>query len=497
MSQEPKKVGRRTFLNYAIAVIATGVIVGAATYLAVPKGQVTVTAPGTTITAPGTTITTTKTITVTGTPTTSPTTTTPSRWPGYAEATKPYRGLTLELVGEDTDSVTCYESIAGKLFNEQFGIKVRGTFAAHPSDEEKAFMDFATHAGTYDLFNMDYPRIGKCVEAGWLVPLDEFWEKHPELVDPNWDFNDFFEGDVEVACKYGNHIYGVPQDHVLMFHTYNKKRIQEAGFNVPGDKPISWDTYEEICKHFTNPDKNMYGLGTGLGRNPEVGWEWWGYYFNFGGEIFDEKGKPLIKGEGLALDVLKFWKHLADNYAPPGAKNWTAYDVFDAFASGVCTHGVFWNDSIMVVYEDPTRSKVVGEMAWGVSPGLGISHCGQSALCIPESSKKKEAAWLFIQFSTSKEVMCDPKNVPPYCPTRKSFYTKPEVMANPYYDRFWKNGNLAGGMKQKGRPRHPQWDALQDTLCANLNACFAGLQTEKETLDKIYHDWCVIMGIAP
>ena len=52
---EPKRVGRRTFLNYAIAVVATGVIVGAATYYAAPKGAETVTVPGatTTITAPG------------------------------------------------------------------------------------------------------------------------------------------------------------------------------------------------------------------------------------------------------------------------------------------------------------------------------------------------------------------------------------------------------------------------------------------------------------
>jgi multiple sugar transport system substrate-binding protein len=64
---EPKKVGRRTFLNYAIAVVATGVIVGAATYFAVPKGEVTVTKTVTT--------------TIAGTPTTptiSPTTSPPA-----------------------------------------------------------------------------------------------------------------------------------------------------------------------------------------------------------------------------------------------------------------------------------------------------------------------------------------------------------------------------------------------------------------------------------
>jgi len=79
---EPKKVGRRTFLNYATAIVATGVIVGAATYLATPKGVETVTAPGatttvtvpgvaTTVTAPGATTTVTKTMTTQPGPTTT------------------------------------------------------------------------------------------------------------------------------------------------------------------------------------------------------------------------------------------------------------------------------------------------------------------------------------------------------------------------------------------------------------------------------------------
>jgi len=92
---EPKKVGRRTFLNYAIAVVATGVIVGAATYFAVPKGV-------TTVTAPGTTVTTTKTVTttVTGTPTTTPPTTTSTTTTTTSPSGKPVKiGCVTPLTG--------------------------------------------------------------------------------------------------------------------------------------------------------------------------------------------------------------------------------------------------------------------------------------------------------------------------------------------------------------------------------------------------------------
>ncbi|MEM3402922.1 MAG: extracellular solute-binding protein [Nitrososphaeria archaeon] len=465
---------------------AGGLIVGGAIgYLAKPSETATTTVTNT--------VTKTETTTTTGTTTTTTTpTTTPAAWPGYEAAFKPYSGLTLQLVGEDTDSVICYEKIGGALAKARYNVGLKGTYAAHPFDEQKAFLDFATKTGTYDLFNMDYPRIGKLVSAGWVTELTPLWNQHPELVDPQWDFKDFFDLDVEYNCIWNGKLYGVPQDHVLMFFTYNKKRADDAGFTNIGASPISYDKYEEILKAYTKPDQNLYGLATGLGRNPESGWEFWGYYFNHGGEIFDSNGKLLVKGSGVALETLKHWKRLADTYAPSGAKTWTAYDVFEGFASGLCTAGEFWNDSIMVVYDDPARSKVVGELAWGVSPGMGISHCGQAALTIPSSSKNQLAAWLMMQFTTSKEVMCDIKNAPPYCPTRKSFYLKPDVIALDFYDRYWKNGNLAGAEKQKPRPRHPQWDAMQDSLTANLNACFTGQQDEKETLDKIFNEWLVI-----
>lgn len=69
MSQEPKKVERRSFMGYAAAIIATGVIVGAGTYLLAPKATETVTS---TVTTGGGTATQTVTSTITGTGTVTP-----------------------------------------------------------------------------------------------------------------------------------------------------------------------------------------------------------------------------------------------------------------------------------------------------------------------------------------------------------------------------------------------------------------------------------------
>jgi simple sugar transport system substrate-binding protein len=69
MSQEPKKMERRNFMGYAAAIIATGLVVGAGTYLLAPKQTETVTS---TVTTGGGTATQTVTSTVTGTGTVTP-----------------------------------------------------------------------------------------------------------------------------------------------------------------------------------------------------------------------------------------------------------------------------------------------------------------------------------------------------------------------------------------------------------------------------------------
>jgi hypothetical protein len=138
MASEPKKVGRRSFLNYAIAVVATGVIVGAATYLAVPKEVTTVTAPGTTVTAPGTTTTKTVTTTVTGTPTTSPTTspttTTPEVYPLTPNPSKKWPKII--MAGWEYKSDVVNDNV--RIFTEYTGIPAEWQALAEPYEDQMA-----------------------------------------------------------------------------------------------------------------------------------------------------------------------------------------------------------------------------------------------------------------------------------------------------------------------------------------------------------------------
>jgi ABC-type glycerol-3-phosphate transport system substrate-binding protein len=203
---EPKKVGRRTFLNYAIAVVATGVIVGAATYFAVPKGVTTVTAPAatTTVTAPGTTVTTTVTKTVTGTPTTSPT---PS-----PTTTTPWRASLKSASLNVLSSPDCADFLKYAA-NEFMKIYSQVTINVIPMSWEalypKILSDLQSKTGAYDLFTIDVMTLGSVVSAG-AASLDMIMKKYPDIIDPNLDIPDFEPTYFGYGSVWAGEIYGLP-----------------------------------------------------------------------------------------------------------------------------------------------------------------------------------------------------------------------------------------------------------------------------------------------
>jgi multiple sugar transport system substrate-binding protein len=61
------------------------------------------------------------------------------------------------------------------------------------------------------------------------------------------------------------------------------------------------------------------------------------------------------------------------------------------------------------IYEDPEKSKVVGKVGYSRIPegptGKSIPYIGTWGLSIPYLSKNREAAWYFIQWATSQDIV--------------------------------------------------------------------------------------------
>jgi len=433
---EPKKVGRRSFLNYAIAVVATGVIVGAATYFAVPKGEVTVTAPGTTIT-------TTKTVTVTGTPTTSPTTTTGLKsfeeW--LKEASKPYKGTTIRVITESSPSSVWYTGGALSRFKELTGIDVVMELQSWDEMYRKSIMDMEQKTGVYDVVYVEQD-IAYCYYLKkYTYNLKEFWEKRPELFYPNLDLDDYtilwgfsFE---PTYSKEGEYLVALPFEGDIKTWWYRKDLFEDPKEKENFEKQYgwelrpakTWEEYEQIAEFFYRPDKGLYGHTAQAATHACVGYEVVETFFpTFGvqspsippfpvcnwGINLETKGAKMVNG-GLvdspqAIKALETYIRLL-KYAPPGVKSFTWSETAEAFGSGIVVQGPFYSE-FQGYWYDPTKSKVIGKIAPTLppvdpeyyKPTMGVGYFNPAAWGIPSCAPHPEAASLFIQYATEQNI---------------------------------------------------------------------------------------------
>jgi multiple sugar transport system substrate-binding protein len=94
-------------------------------------------------------------------------------------------------------------------------------------------------------------------------------------------------------------------------------------------------------------------------------------------------------------------------YGPPGAVNVHVYEVYDLVSQGRVAMATESSLGVSTM-EDPKKSKVVGQVGYGRVPrGPAGSHTPviSWAISIAAQSKNKDAAWYFIQWATSKEMV--------------------------------------------------------------------------------------------
>jgi multiple sugar transport system substrate-binding protein len=394
-----------------------------------------------------------------------------------AKVAEPYKGTTLRMITETTPPSDWTEEAAAE-FTKATGIEVIVERQAHPHLQEKALLDFSAKTGTYDVFNGDYSWTGKYVEAGYVVPIDDY------LNDPKITYFDYFPEDFYAGfwdgTSWKGRPYGLPYDSVVQYMFYNKADFEKAGLVDRGGNPLfpsTPDEWLEAVKKLHNPDAGVYGTGIQGKRHLSVVCEYLPILWAFDGDLYDENYNVTLESEA-GLKSVEFYKELA-KYTPPGATTWTWDGVSTALQQHIVAMSMLWDENYNAM-EDPAQSKVIGQMRYGPVPsvsGKAISHYGGSSLFIPTSSKNKIPAYLFAQWATSKpaQLLGVGKGA---SPTRKSIYRIPVLRE--MYPSFIATD--AAAPVTGWRPRIPEWDDMVEVMARELNAVLAAEKDPKEAL---------------
>lgn len=134
--------------------------------------------------------------------------------------------------------------------------------------------------------------------------------------------------------------------------------------------------------------------------------DWAALTASFGGTLFDAAGKPAFTSGG-ALKALEFMKSTIDQgLTDPASLESLEDDVRKSMSAGTTALGLNWT-YMYAQANDPKESKESGKISISPVPDGGagrISVNGSMALTITAGSSKKDAAWTYVQYLSSKAV---------------------------------------------------------------------------------------------
>ncbi|MFB0547049.1 MAG: sugar ABC transporter substrate-binding protein [Anaerolineae bacterium] len=296
----------------------------------------------------------------------------------YTDAIEPYIPEFEELTGIDV--------VFDVLPEEAYWEKIRVLLAAgNPTPD-------IVWAGSLDIANF--------MNAGWLEPLDPYLDD-PKLTDKDWyDFEDFIKGPIEAASLDG-HVYALTMQSDAQMMAYRKDLFEAKGLKAP-------ETFEELYEaaKAVHTDEVSGTCIRGL-RGFTITFQWTAFLLSNGGRFFDEDGNVVINSpEGV--EVTEWYGQVMRETGPEGLFQYGFPEVIAAFQQGKCAISLDVA-GVQAQFLLPEKSKVHDMVGFGIHPH-GIDKVTTPMywvwyLGMNPKSEHKGAAWLFLQWATSKEIL--------------------------------------------------------------------------------------------
>jgi multiple sugar transport system substrate-binding protein len=330
-----------------------------------------------------------------------------------ADAAKPFAGTTIRYTSEATPPTIVASQLAKDEFTKATGINVEIEIVPLEQVLQKATLDVQGQLGTYDLYYLDQSWMATF--APDMEDPQAYYAAKPDLAMPNFGWDDFSKPLVDGISMFNGQMVGIPFDIPIAILMYRKDLYDKHGLKVP----TTMAEYMANVKAIQEAEKGngIYGT-TGQMRSGHYSLEceWTIWLWGNGGSIFD-KNDMFSGGDEEGIRGLEYLMELSKN-CPPGALTWTWDGQGQSVAQGIAGQLVSWGeffpgfdgkDSKVVglmeaaIPPQPTRVRPPSEAGFGEIPHIG--HQGGSALALSKYSKNQEAAWLFMQWATSKDVV--------------------------------------------------------------------------------------------
>jgi multiple sugar transport system substrate-binding protein len=416
-------------------------------------------------------------------------------------AAQNFKGKTLRIVMANYE-VPIAKSLAPD-FEAKTGAKLEYYEAPFGELYEKIMTSLITRSDTYDLIGPSYDWVGPM--APYLVPLDDFIKKSPEIEIQDYVKNFIDRGRLNErgVMNPNGKLYCFPYDGDIWVFYYRKDLFDKDRIKVP----VTWDEYVTAAKHFTrdytlNPGDGKKLYGTSLMYDKVyayIGTHFTTYLAAYKGTLdpmalyFTKDLKPAFNDES-GVKAVELMKELY-KYAPPGVMTWQYAQSKDAFFNGATAMLVSWQ-SVGMTADRPEESKVVGKWAAAAMPKGVISASADGngrSWAIPKTSKVAPLAWEWIRYWANYDTLIKMTvSGSGVDPARAKPYSDPKVTkAFPFLKYAWEAIKVDVPF-----PVLPETPKLFETLAGYLQSAVLGQTGAKDALDEAAKEWENILSDA-
>ncbi len=300
-------------------------------------------------------------------------------------ATKP-SSITVFLIPSPTE-----DAIKARIpaFEKESGIKVQVIDAPYDSAHQKMLLSFQAKKGSYDVVQFDNPFLAPFASQNALANLDPYI-----AASKTYDIADFVKP-LRDYGKYSGHTYGLDLSTEPFVLWYRTDIYSKLGLTVPK----TWAQYLANAKKI-----QASGDATGqvIANNSSVNsWWWLQFVWSFGGDLTNASGKVIVNN-AAAVQATDYMKSLLP-VSPKSAITATGDDATTLFTTQNIGQMINYSGYAPIIL-DPKQSKFAANIAAAPIP-LGKSNITELTgwnIGIPADSKKKDAAWQFLDWLLSK-----------------------------------------------------------------------------------------------
>ncbi|OXM85421.1 ABC transporter substrate-binding protein [Paenibacillus rigui] len=281
-------------------------------------------------------------------------------------------------------------------FESQTGLKVDLQIFSNEQLSTKLSVQLAADSSNPDVLMLrPLEELKLFHKNGWIQPLDEYVRK-----DADYDFDDFSKSAIDSTTDKGK-LLSIPLSTEQQILYYRKDLLQQAGLPVPR----TLDELEDAAKKLHDPPNGMYGF-VARGQKNALVTQLSSFIYSEGGDF--QHGDKAALNTSETIRGISRYVNLLKNYGPPGVMNMGWPQAMGVFAQG---KAAFYTDA-SAIYSgaaDPEKSPIADKVGYAMFPagqaGARPFNITAWGLAINAASDNKDAAWSFIHWATSKDLV--------------------------------------------------------------------------------------------